>query len=135
MSHVGDPIEFTHDNVPSTLSADLMLCLFRVVQEALQNVIKYSQAKEVSVHLAGSPAGLTLSIVDDGVGFDLDAVWAKGVGLVSMNERLDSIGGFLEIRSSPGCGTRVEATVPLDVIQSGEATRPDVNAQRESTAV
>ena len=61
-------------------------------------------------------------------------MWAKGLGLVSMKERLEAIGGFLEIRSSPGCGTRVEATVPLDVIQSGEATRPDVNAQPESMA-
>ena len=129
LSHSGIAIAFTHDNVPSTLSADVTLCLFRVVQEALQNAIKYSQAKEVAVHLAGSPIGLTLSVVDDGVGFDVEVMWAKGLGLVSMKERLEAIGGFLEIRSGPGCGTRVEATVPLDVIQSGEATRPDeVNA-------
>ena len=50
---------------------------------------------------------------------------AKGLGLVSMKERLEAIGGLLEIRSSPGCGTRVEATVPLDVAQSGVATRPE----------
>ena len=55
LSHSGIAIAFTHDNVPSTLSADVTLCLFRVVQEALQNAIKYSQAKEVAVHLAGSP--------------------------------------------------------------------------------
>ena len=134
LSHSGIAIAFTHDNVPSTLSADVTLCLFRVVQEALQNAIKYSQAKEVAVHLAGSPIGLTLSVVDDGVGFDVEVMWAKGLGLVSMKERLEAIGGFLEIRSGPGCGTRVEATVPLDVIQSGEATRPDVNAQRASAA-
>ena len=95
-----------------------MLCLFRVVQEALQNAIKYSQAREVAVHLAGSPIGLTLSVVDDGITFDVEVMWAKGLGLVSMKERLEAIGGFLDIRSSPGCGTRVEATVPLDVIQS-----------------
>ena len=51
-----------------TLAADVTLCLFRVVQEALHNAIKYSQAKEVSVHLAASPIELTLSVVDDGVG-------------------------------------------------------------------
>ena len=58
-------------------------------------------------------------------------MWVKGLGLVSMKERLD--GGFLEIRSGPGCGTRVEATVPLDAIQNGEATRADINTHWEST--
>ncbi len=56
LSQSGIAITFTHDNVPSTLSADVTLCLFRVVQEALQNAIKYSKAREVSVHLAGEPA-------------------------------------------------------------------------------
>ena len=134
LSQSGIAIAFTHDNVPSTLSADLTLCLFRVVQEALQNAIKYSKAREVSVHLAGGPLGLTLTVVDDGVGFDVDAVWGKGLGLVSMKERLEAIGGSFEIRSNPGDGTRVEATVPLDVVQGGEATRPDAKAKLESTA-
>ena len=133
LSHSGIAIAFTHDNVPSPLSADVTLSLFRVVQEALQNAIKYSQAREATVHLAGSPGGLTLSVVDDGVGFDVEGMWGKGLGLVSMKERVEAVGGFLEIRSGPGCGTRVEATVPLDVIQSGEAPRPDVSAQQEST--
>jgi signal transduction histidine kinase len=133
LSQSGIAIAFTHDNVPSTLSADVTLCLFRVVQEALQNAIKYSKAREVSVHLAGSPLGLTLSVVDDGAGFDVDAVWGKGLGLVSMKERLEAIGGSLEIRSTPGLGTRVEATAPLDVVQGG-AARPDVKTNFESTA-
>jgi signal transduction histidine kinase len=128
LSPSGIAIAFTHDNVPSTLSADVTLCLFRVVQEALQNAIKYSQAKEVAVHLVGSPIGLTVSVVDDGVGFDVEGKSAKSLGLVSMKERLEGIGGFLEVRSGPGHGTRVEATVPLDVIQSGEATRPETRA-------
>jgi signal transduction histidine kinase len=125
LSHSGIAITFTHENVPPTLSADVTLCMFRVVQEALQNAIKHSQGKEVSVHLAGSPNRLTLSVVDNGVGFDADVMWAEGLGLVSMKERLEAIGGSLEIRSSPGGGTRVEATVPLDVIKSGGATQPD----------
>jgi signal transduction histidine kinase len=134
LSHSGIAIAFTNDSVPSNLSADVTLCLFRVVQEALQNAIKHGRAKEISVHVAGSPIGLTLSVVDDGVGFDVEVMWARGLGLVSMKERLEAIGGSLDIRSSPGSGTRVEATVPLDVIQSGEATRPDINAQGEGTA-
>jgi len=134
MSHSGIAIAFTHDNVPTTLSADVTLCIFRVVQEALQNAIKYSRASEVTVHLAGSPGRLSLSVVDDGVGFDVDTKWTKGLGLISMRERLEAIGGLLEIRSNPGRGTRVEARVPLDVIQSVDETRPEVKAIRASTA-
>jgi signal transduction histidine kinase len=135
LSQSGIAIAFTHENVPSTLSADVTLCLFRVVQEAVQNAIKYSKAREVSVHLAGGPLGLTLTVVDDGVGFDVDAVWGQGLGLVSMKERLDAVGGAFEIRSDPGVGTRVEATVPLDLVVPGsEATRPGDKAKLESTA-
>ncbi len=89
-----------------------MLCLFRVVQEALQNAIKYSNAKEISVHLSGGSDGLTLVIIDKGAGFDVNAAWGNGVGLVSMVERLEMIGGSLEIQSNPGAGTRLTATVP-----------------------
>ena len=89
-----------------------MLCLFRVVQEALQNAIKYSQAKNLSVHLENDADGLRVTITDDGVGFDVDAAWGNGVGLVSMIERLEAIGGALQIDSRPGAGTRVTASVP-----------------------
>ena len=131
LSQAGTAITFTHDNVPSTLSADLTLCLFRVAQEALQNAIKYSKAKEVSVHLTGTPFGLTLTVIDDGVGFDVERAWGKGLGLASMNERLEALGGSLEIRSTPGAGTRVEATVRSNAVEGSEATRPE--AKLEST--
>ncbi|HET9363173.1 MAG TPA: ATP-binding protein, partial [Vicinamibacterales bacterium] len=113
-------ISFTHDNVPTSLPADLTLCLFRVVQEALQNALKYSGAKRVLVHLRGVPGGLALTVADDGVGFDVGASWGKGLGLVSMGERLEAIGGTFEIHSTPGAGTRLEATVPLGVSEDPE---------------
>jgi signal transduction histidine kinase len=68
LAHSGIAIKFTHDGVPSTLPPDLTLCLFRIVQEALQNAIKHSKATEMSVHLRGTSAGLILGVVDDGVG-------------------------------------------------------------------
>jgi len=135
LSHSGIAISCTHNNVPSTISADVTLCIFRVVQEALQNAIKYSRANEVRVHLAGSPGGLNLSVVDDGVGFDVEGNWARGLGLVSMKERLEAIGGVLKIRSGPGCGTQLDATVPADAIQSGDETPPDVSPERASAGV
>jgi len=120
MSQLGLPITFTHENVPLPLSPDLTLCLFRVVQEALQNAQKYSHARNVSVHLQGTPEGLTLAIADDGEGFDVEAAWGKGLGLISMGERLEAVGGTLAIASKPGQGTKVNVFVPLSVIKATE---------------
>jgi signal transduction histidine kinase len=84
------------------------------VQEALQNALKYSRARQVSVHLTGRAERLTLSVVDDGVGFDVDAATSgRGLGLISMHERVEAVGGTLKIHSTPGAGTRLEVTVPL----------------------
>jgi signal transduction histidine kinase len=116
LSRTGIAIRYTHDNVPATLPPEVMLCLFRVVQEALQNAIKHSKASEVLVQMGYGPDGLSLTVVDNGVGFDVDDAWGNGVGLVSMVERLDAIGGSVDVRSSPGTGTRVSATVPAEVV-------------------
>lgn len=120
LSRAGIAITYTHENVPSTLPPDVTLCLFRVVQEALQNAIKYSKAMELSVEVRGGPDELNLTIADNGVGFDVDDAWRRGVGLVTMIERLDAIGGSLHIRSNPGSGTRVTAIVPAAVIQRSD---------------
>jgi|SoiMethySBSTD1v2_1073268.scaffolds.fasta_scaffold03879_9 signal transduction histidine kinase len=120
VSRAGIAIRYTHDNVPPSLPPEVMLCLFRIVQEALQNAIKHSNASELLVHLGNGPEGLSLSVVDNGVGFDVDHAWGIGVGLISMVERLDAIGGSLDVRSSPGTGTRVTATVPAAVLQATE---------------
>jgi signal transduction histidine kinase len=116
LSRAGLSIRFTHDNVPSLLPSEVMLCLFRVVQEALQNAIKHSQASDLLVHLSHAADGLSLTVMDNGVGFDVDDAWGNGVGLISMVERLEAIGGALEVRSSPGTGTRVTAIVPAEVV-------------------
>jgi signal transduction histidine kinase len=98
--------------VPESLPPDVTLCLFRIVQEALQNIIKHSSAREVSIELAGHDAGLVLTIADDGKGFESERVSNTGLGLVSMEERLQDIGGSLNIWSRAGEGTRLEITVP-----------------------
>ena len=101
LSQSGVAITLTHDNIPSALAPDLTLCLFRIVQEALQNAVKHSGARHADVRLRGGPDGLTLIVTDDGAGFDVKAVWGKGLGLVSMAERVEAVGGTLDIRSSP----------------------------------
>ena len=113
LSRPGFTVAFSHRDVPAALPHDLTLCLFRVVQEALQNAAKHSGARTVTMDLRGGPASLTLTIVDDGTGFDVDAVWGQGLGLVSMSERLESVGGTLTIRSQPGEGTRLEIVAPV----------------------
>jgi PAS domain S-box-containing protein len=99
------------------LPAEVSLCLFRVVQEALRNVAKHSRATKIDIEMHRTPRSLHLSIADDGVGFAPNISEPRGgLGLVSMRERLHLIGGKFTINSKPGCGTRVEATVSMSNI-------------------
>jgi signal transduction histidine kinase len=101
-------------DVPRWLPPDVARCLYRVTQEALQNVIKHSGAKRATVALTASDGALRLSISDDGKGFDLEAARAApGLGLVSMQERVRLVHGQIQWRSQPGAGTRVDVRVPL----------------------
>ena len=106
---------FSHDDVPASISPDLALALYRIVQEALQNAAKYSHAGHVQVSLRGAADHLSLRIEDDGVGFDVQGSLGKGLGLISMRERLEAFGGTVDIQSAPGAGTRVLVEVPLIV--------------------
>ncbi|WP_420643442.1 histidine kinase [Candidatus Leptofilum sp.] len=87
--------------------------LFRVAQESLANVARHSGASTVFLHLAWQEATFTLTIADDGQGFDTHET-AHGMGLNSMQERLVAVNGRLAIHSTPGQGTQITATVPLE---------------------
>jgi signal transduction histidine kinase len=93
-------------SLPPSLSAELL----RIAQEALTNALKHSGAAAVTVLLDYEPAGVCLSVVDDGRGFDAATV-DGGFGLTSMRERAEKIGGSLVVSSEPGGGTRVECRV------------------------
>ena len=80
--------------------------------EALQNVAKYANATHAEVRLSASGAELAFEVVDDGDGFDPDST-RRGSGLQGMADRLDAIGGTLEIRSQPGMGATVTGRVPV----------------------
>lgn len=91
---------------------------FRVVQEALTNAVRHAQAQQVWVEVRQHDSALLLSVRDDGVGFDLEAVRAQvgqgqGLGLVGMEERVRLVGGQLEIVTGPGRGTEIHARFPL----------------------
>jgi signal transduction histidine kinase len=101
-------------NIPPALAPDVALGLYRVVQEALQNVVRHSGASRATVTLAGEDGALVLTIADQGGGFNPGAATGHAaLGLTSMSERVRLAGGTLSVESRPGGGTRVEARVPL----------------------
>jgi signal transduction histidine kinase len=109
----GIDIDYQLRSVPR-LESKVALCFYRIIQECLRNVGKHSKARRVTLELVGKPDRLTLTVTDDGVGFDLkSAQMGIGMGLLSMRERMNLIGGTLSIRSAPGKGTKVAATLMM----------------------
>ena len=107
-------IHFSHDSVPSEVPQEISLCLFRVLQEALHNALKHSGVRHFEVQLYGASDEIGLSVCDLGVGFDPNAALnQRGLGLISMRERLRLVQGSIAIESKPQCGTRIHALVPL----------------------
>jgi signal transduction histidine kinase len=107
-------IEFNHSNLPARIPQETSLCLFRVLQEALQNAVKHSADQNFKVEVQGTNEGISLIVSDSGVGFDWqEAMNRHGLGLISMRERLRLVNGELSIQSAPGRGTTVLAHVPL----------------------
>jgi signal transduction histidine kinase len=103
----------TETTLDGRLPPEVETVLYRVVQEALSNVVKHAGAEHVSIVLAQRDAWVAATIDDDGRGFDQAVVREDALGLVGMRERLGLVGGTLEIESSPGSGTTVAAQVPL----------------------
>ena len=109
-------IDFTQNGVPRNLPKEVALCLFRVLQEALQNAVKYSGSDHFEVELCGRSADVLLRVRDFGEGFSVDdAMEAKGLGLVSMRERVNLVKGEFVIKSKPMAGTEITVHVPLPI--------------------
>jgi PAS domain S-box-containing protein len=108
-------IDLQSNDVPDDLSREIAVCMFRVLQEALQNAIKHSHSQRFDVLFNRSVRGeICLTVHDSGIGFDsVEAIKGPGLGLISMKERLELVGGELSIESQPGKGTTVHASVPL----------------------
>lgn len=100
-----------------TLPETITICLYRFLQEALTNVAKHAHAQQVRVALSYDGATVSLSVEDDGQGFEAQARMAltsatTGIGLLGIQERLELLGGRLELDSNPGQGTRLVAHIP-----------------------
>jgi PAS domain S-box-containing protein len=101
------------------LPADVETDLYRIAQEALNNILKHSAATRVIVRIGADGAALQMEIVDNGKGFDLESVGERaGIGLASMRERVERLGGSLRIASKPGEGTRTQVIVPQGSVRS-----------------
>lgn len=104
-------------NVPN----DVALCLYRITQEALRNVAQHSGAQSARVSLTKTDEGLVLLVDDAGIGFDPNDVMRKrGLGLLSMGERVKLLGGHLRVASRPRAGTEVQAVVPFQEVRTNE---------------
>jgi PAS domain S-box-containing protein len=115
-------IDFKSHDLPSTLSPEISLCLFRVAQEALHNSVKHSGVRHFEVELWGTPDEIHLTVSDSGAGFDSErAKESRGLGLISMEERLKFLKGTFAIESQPKRGTTIHACVPLG--SSSDSTR------------
>jgi signal transduction histidine kinase len=115
-------VSFETDTIVGTLAPNVAQACFRIVQQALGNAVQHSGARNLWVRLKSSADRLTVSIRDDGVGFDVDnarahAIDAGGIGLSSMRERAVMSGGHFDIQSSIGQGTRIRASFPLETVR------------------
>jgi signal transduction histidine kinase len=107
-------IHFEAEGLGATTPATVALCLYRISQEALQNVVRHSGASEVSVKLTEGRGVIRLRIADNGVGFEADKVTHTGLGLIGMRERLRIVHGHMHVSAFIGTGAALEVTVPVD---------------------
>jgi signal transduction histidine kinase len=113
VEETGVDVRFTADGMLSHIDEETALCVFRVAQEALRNAVKHSGGRIFDVHLSGTASSLTLRIADDGDGFDPLASQSAGIGLVTMRERVELMGGVLTVETALARGTMIEIWVPV----------------------
>jgi signal transduction histidine kinase len=111
-------LDYEAGRAMTRLLPDIESTVFRLVQEALTNVGKHSEAKHVEISIVEQDGSITATVSDDGIGFDPEST-SRGFGLVGMRERAGLIGGGIELRSAPGEGTKVIATVPAHHLAPG----------------
>ena len=112
----GLQVDFEHARLPADVPSDIALCLYRIVQEALHNVVRHSGARKALMELRANDDLLELHIADPGAGFVASGRGNGGIGLVSMRERVNFVGGQIAIHSAPGEGTRIGVRVSVSKV-------------------
>ena len=107
-------VEFHQSGFPAALNRDVTLCVYRIAQEGLRNCVKHSAAESARVVLTKTRSAVRLMVSDNGCGFNAKSpLIEKGLGFISMKERLHVLGGKMNVYSRPLRGTRIEISVPL----------------------
>ena len=125
----GVPLRLTSLELATRLPSDIELTLYRILQEALQNVRQHAHASHVTVRLTKTNGGVRLVVQDDGLGFDPKANYPDkqngkaGLGLLSMRERASYVGGVLKITSGHRTGTEIEVNIPLGQARAKRALK------------
>jgi signal transduction histidine kinase len=128
----GVEIDFRSDGVPSLIPADVSLCLFRVLQEALHNAVKHGGVRQIDARLWGTSSEIHLTVSDGGVGFNPEtARKAGGLGFHRMQERLKLVKGMVSVESQPNRGATIHARVP---VSSGTDSKRGIAEAPESQA-
>lgn len=123
----GLEIAYSDLRLPRAVPEEIALCVYRIAQEGLRNVVKHSGARHASVELSCTNQVIFLRIADNGSGFDPAALNGhEGLGLISMRERLRLVGGFMNMESRPGRGMRIEVSIPLSESAADEPQQPSV---------
>ncbi len=111
MKRTGIAVQLQTQDATSELTPAVQSSLFRIVQEALTNCARHAKAKNVTIRLSTDGHRVSLMIVDDGVGFDLESQSTPGLGLLTMRERAEFAGGSFKLETKPGQGTRIQVVV------------------------
>jgi signal transduction histidine kinase len=111
MQRTGVAVHLQTQDATRALTPAVQSSLFRIVQEALTNCAKHAQAGNVTIRLCNDGNRVSLTIADDGVGFDIETLGAPGLGLLTMRERAEFAGGSFSLETKPGLGTRIKVIV------------------------
>lgn len=118
LEEAGIQVKFSNNTSGENLSPEIKIALYRIIQEAINNITKYAEATTVMISLESGDGKITVTVEDDGCGFDVDRVFsarigAQSLGLLGIQERATLLGGTFQIRSSEGHGTRLTVEVPV----------------------
>lgn len=115
----GIMVDFASDGKLKQLNSEMSVLLFRIVRELLINSVKHAKAHNARVTIRSDDDNLRINVEDNGIGFDISKIWhysgkTESFGLVSIRERINYLGGTIEITSQPGQGTRVTLICPVE---------------------
>jgi two-component system sensor histidine kinase UhpB len=109
-------VELEAEDIDDHLSVDAKLSLYRIIQEAVTNIVRHANATSVRIRLSVSDGAIRATVEDDGHGFSVEdhaVLGGGGLGMLGMQERAAILGGYVQIESEAGTGTRVEIELPL----------------------